>query len=868
MKILNFDVFYKDFYDEACLSYKQTEYLKTIDKNKSVLNEISSEKERIIKNCISKGKHDFLNQYDLKIKNVFKHPIKETFINLYSNNKSNSNDINIRSFQSTLTIFDELTEISEKICKLKDDQFEVLVTEVNKINNNLPSNGYVPFLKESVRNYLIVHIPISQLRIFKTKNRAPFLIQFELVRIDEINKALRESYSKQSSFNPGTNFPASNILTSKSNKNKKKLKIKSNYPSPFTNQIKSYAEEDSDNSSNDGLTKQSEEEDNSSVPTFEEDIEPRKRGATISKFGEGLSFETIENYKHKSDTANTSNVSKKTYDKPIISINSIRNSVKSNSSSSDKNEENKHYIIDPKEIKSIKKNRASTLKLLIESDIKVSKPLTIMDLDSHYKKFIKDGKIIMEQDIEEDSLIAEQVDEKIDKAIAESISNNKFAFDPSKIEVFENNFHEDNKKRPQSKSFYSTNSGNRNSNEDIRDGKNNVFIHPVLDDDRNVYLEEEENRMDSGESSLNMKHKTDFLLVSEDFNYETDFNNTYVASDLINNKTEIKGNDGKEKSNDIYKIKVEYKKESMDIFGSAEEEASLRHHSPFGNYLTWRTFKCIIKSGEDLRQEQFASQLINLFNQIFKIEKVNCWVNPYEVISTGNGVGIIECVNHAMSLDSLKKKMSSSNLKEFFVNYFGGKSDVKASQESKQYQAAVNNFIRSLAGNCLVSYFLQIKDRHNGNILLDNQGHLIHIDFGFMFTIAPGKGIQFEKAPFKLTSDFVQVMDGVNSKYFQKFRKLLWKGFVASVKHAERIIILVEMMLMGHGDSLPCFTRKDNVLDELRERFYPFARDNKLKNPTKTDFFKHVDSLIELSIDNWRTKWYDKYQYYFQGIFY
>ena len=29
---------------------------------------------------------------------------------------------------------------------------------------------------------------------------------------------------------------------------------------------------------------------------------------------------------------------------------------------------------------------------------------------------------------------------------------------------------------------------------------------------------------------------------------------------------------------------------------------------------------------------------------------------------------------------------------------------------------------------------------------------------------------------------------------------------------------------------------------------------------------KHVDDLISLSLGNWRTKWYDKFQYYVQGI--
>ena len=293
------------------------------------------------------------------------------------------------------------------------------------------------------------------------------------------------------------------------------------------------------------------------------------------------------------------------------------------------------------------------------------------------------------------------------------------------------------------------------------------------------------------------------------------------------------------------------------VFGETldSQEARLKYQSQYGYLSSYKVCKILIKSGEDLRQEQFASQLINEFAQIFKIEEVDVYLYPYEIISTGNNAGIIEVCPNSISLDELKHKTSfdpNNSLKVFYENYFG--------KGSKKYKKAVRNLVRSLAGYSLVCYFLQIKDRHNGNILINNEGYLIQIDFGFFLSNAPGG--EFEKAPFKLTDEVIEVIGGINSKYFQIFRKLMWKGMIAISKHYEKIMILVEMMYCGYGKKLECFKGGDITLTKLKERFRP------KKDMKKREYLALVDSLIQEALSSWRTKWYDKYQYFFEGIFY
>lgn len=87
----------------------------------------------------------------------------------------------------------------------------------------------------------------------------------------------------------------------------------------------------------------------------------------------------------------------------------------------------------------------------------------------------------------------------------------------------------------------------------------------------------------------------------------------------------------------------------------------------------------------------------------------------------------------------------------------------------------------------VLSEMTAVQDRHNGNILMDVAGHIIHIDFGFMLSNSPG-GVNFEAAPFKLTRELLEIMDsnseGHASEIFDYFKVCpLYDGAHALTTH-------------------------------------------------------------------------------------
>lgn len=129
-----------------------------------------------------------------------------------------------------------------------------------------------------------------------------------------------------------------------------------------------------------------------------------------------------------------------------------------------------------------------------------------------------------------------------------------------------------------------------------------------------------------------------------------------------------------------------------------------------------------------------------------------------------------------------------------------------------------------------------------------------------MFSNYPG-GISFESAPFKLTQDYIDIMGGVDSQMFEYFKSLLNKAFYEVRKHLEDIISIIEIMFKD--SNFPCFKGGPNIFDEIRQRCSTRYNvgDNMLN-----EYQELVDTLINKSLNNWRTKQYDVFQKWTNNI--
>lgn len=283
------------------------------------------------------------------------------------------------------------------------------------------------------------------------------------------------------------------------------------------------------------------------------------------------------------------------------------------------------------------------------------------------------------------------------------------------------------------------------------------------------------------------------------------------------------------------------RKERIDL--PADSDLEIGEEQPKTSYDVWQG--AIFKVGDDCRQDVLALQLIAMFKNVFTQLGLTLYLYPYRVTATAPGCGVIDVVPNATSRDEMGRAQIN-DLVEYFVDKYGGVDTVA-------FQRARLNFIQSMAAYSVACYILQIKDRHNGNIMITGEGHIVHIDFGFLFDIGPG-GIKFEAGSFKLNREMVALMGGTDSQGYRMFQDLTAKAFLAIRPHANQLVDAVALML---GTGLPSF-KGEGTIRRLRDRF-------QLQLPER-QAAEYMVSVIRNAHENMRSDIYDGFQKLQNGI--
>lgn len=282
----------------------------------------------------------------------------------------------------------------------------------------------------------------------------------------------------------------------------------------------------------------------------------------------------------------------------------------------------------------------------------------------------------------------------------------------------------------------------------------------------------------------------------------------------------------------IQNIKVEY---NINELSWNEKKRIITERSKYKDRPNYDIRSVIIKRGTDLRQEVLALQLMQEMLNIFVDEKLEIYLNCYKIYLINKNSALIEALNDVISIHGVKKRHRS--LKEYYRQKF-----------SQNYDQALSNFVNSLVGYSLATYFLQVKDRHNGNILLDDLGHLIHVDFGFILGSHPGF-YNVERAPFKFSQEYIELLGDRMSH----FKSMFVEGFMALRRNCDRLCKIIEILCdKGNKNYI-----SKNVIAAFRERFKMELNDK--------DVEKWVTGLISWSLNSMGTGLYDSYQYFSQG---
>lgn len=216
-------------------------------------------------------------------------------------------------------------------------------------------------------------------------------------------------------------------------------------------------------------------------------------------------------------------------------------------------------------------------------------------------------------------------------------------------------------------------------------------------------------------------------------------------------------------------------------------------------------FPLMFKVGDDLRQDQLIVQIISLMNELLMNENVDVKLLPYKILATGAREGAIQFIPNETMANILSVH---HGILPFLRSHYPD------NKEELGVQAWVmDNFVKSCAGYCVITYILGVGDRHLDNLLITPDGHFFHADFGYILGQDP--------KPFpplmKLPPQIIEAFGGAQSSNYNKFRSYCFVVYSILRRNAGLILNLFDLMKTS---SIPDIRiDPDGAVLKVKERF-------------------------------------------------
>ncbi|CDR44756.1 CYFA0S15e02454g1_1 [Cyberlindnera fabianii] len=248
----------------------------------------------------------------------------------------------------------------------------------------------------------------------------------------------------------------------------------------------------------------------------------------------------------------------------------------------------------------------------------------------------------------------------------------------------------------------------------------------------------------------------------------------------------------------------------VEVCGTIPSESFVFKSSLSPLKITFKTtdggkYPLMFKVGDDLRQDQLVIQIILLMNKLLLNENVDLKLTPYKILATGPAEGAIQFV-------------PNSTLASVLTEYHGIAAFLQHHHPDPHNELGVSdwvmdNFVKSCAGYCVITYILGVGDRHLDNLLICPDGHFFHADFGYILGRDP--------KPFpplmKLPPQIIDAFGGADSPNYHKFRNYCFVAYSIFRKNSNLILNLFELM---RDSSIPDIAiEPDRTVYKVKEKF-------------------------------------------------